>query len=85
MACFDVQIQKVTSKFSDLSTSREVPQEEDGHLAVAAKTYEMFIGFSDNLKEDIPDFLGDDYYEKLERMVELTRGGSLSNFLSHPV
>jgi hypothetical protein len=72
-------------QFKDLATSQDIPVECDSHLAVAAKAFESFNDFSLRLKSSIPDFLGDDYREKLEGRVRLTRGGTLSNFLSHPV
>ena len=78
-------VQKLRETFKDLSTSREVPSNSDAHLAIAARTYEMYKKFSKDLQTSVPDFLSDDYRGKLEAMVKLTRGGSLSNFLSHPI
>ena len=78
-------VQKLINKFYDLATTRDVPDPGSAHLAVAANTFELFKVFSKNLREAIPDFLSDDYRKKLEGLVCLSRGGSLSNFLSHPV
>ena len=78
-------VQKLRETFKDLSTSREVPNENDAHLAVAARSYEMYKKFSEDLQGAVPDFLGEEYRRELEKMVKLTRGGSLSNFLSHPI
>ena len=78
-------VQKLIDKFRDLSTTREIPDPSSAHLAVAAKNFEFAKDFSVNLRKEIPNFLSDDYREKLQNLVHLTRGGALSNFLSHPV
>ena len=79
-------VQQLVNKFRDLATAREIPCGEDNaHLAVASKMFKLYKGFSEDLQHSIPDFLGEEYRWKLEGMVSHTKGGSLSNFLSHPV
>lgn len=79
-------VQQLVNKFRDLATAREIPcGSDDEHLAVASNMFKLYKDFSVELQDSIPDFLGDEYQEKLEGMVSRTMGGSLSNFLSHPV
>ena len=78
-------VQLLVTKFRDLATTREIPSADEAHLAVASQTFELYKDFSNDLQSSIPDFLADEYREKLEEMVSRTRGGSLSNFLSHPI
>ena len=54
-------VQKLRETFMDLSTSREVPNDSDSHLAIAARTYEMYKTFSEDLQGRVPDFLSEDY------------------------
>ena len=77
--------QKLIGKFHDLATTRDVPEPTNAHLAVAANIYERFENFSKRLQEKIPDFESEAYHKKLEELVRLSRGGALSNFLSHPL
>ena len=78
-------VQKLIGTFQDLATTRYVLEPANAHLAVASEIYELYKDFSKKLQEAIPNFLSDSYREKLEGLVRLSRGGSLSNFLSHPV
>ena len=82
-AFFIVFVQKLVITFENLAAAKEIPIEEE--IAVAAKSFERYKSFSEKLEQAIPDFLADDYQRKLEDKIRLTRGGTLSNFLSHPI
>lgn len=76
-------VSKLCRCFENLSTGVFLP--EDDTFAVASRAHGYFDGFKRKLLEATPDFLDNDYHEKLEIMVSKTRGSALSNFLSHPV
>jgi hypothetical protein len=75
-------IGKLMAKFQALATGNYVPDEKFQKFALASQAYSKFEEFKVNMQENTTNFLTKEYHETLAKQVRLTRGASLSNFMS---
>lgn len=78
-------IGKLIAKFQALATGNYVPDEEFQKFALASQAYSKFEEFKLNMQKSTTNFLTKEYHETLAKQVRLTRGASLSNFMSTSV
>lgn len=83
LVTFNGIAQDIMGSFSALKDSRQLFNEP--FMNICARLHEFSCHFERSVKEGLPDFLHDDYREKLLDFIKETRGINLANFMSGPV
>ena len=75
-------IVSVVSEFKALAKCDD-DCDENAHLHISPRTYELYANFSKSLESKIPDFTSKEYEEKIQAAINESRCIMLFNFMSH--